>query len=265
MRVEVLCATMNQNDFSKLQEMNISCDVVFANQAGRAAYDEIKFSEYRARMITTNTVGVGRNRNIGLIHASGDILLFADDDVRYADDLRERVLRAYEEHPEADMIIFSMDITKNGQVIRKVRNKDKRIGLFSALKYGTYTFSARRSSVERGNLWFSSMFGGGTKYAYGEDTLFLIDAFRKGLRVYTSSYCLGTCSKEDSTCFHGYDERYFFDRGVLYACAFGMFAFSFATRYCIKKRSLYRSKISVKAALNSMRKGINHYRCERNL
>ncbi len=31
---EVLCVTMNQNDFSKIKEMNINSDVVFANQAG---------------------------------------------------------------------------------------------------------------------------------------------------------------------------------------------------------------------------------------
>lgn len=265
MKLEVLCATMNQNDFSKVQEMNISCDVVFANQAGKTAYDELSVGEYLAKLITTKTIGVGNNRNIGLIYASGDILLFADDDVCYSDDYREQVLHAYEEHPDADIIIFSMDITKGGKVIRCVRNKDKRLHLISALKYGTYTCSARRSSIERANLWFSRMFGGGTRYAYGEDTLFLLDAFKKGLKVYSSSYCLGTCAKDSSTCFHGYDERFFFDRGVLYACAFGALAMPFALRFCIAKRNMYSSAVSVKTAFHCMMRGIAHYKCGENL
>lgn len=31
-KFELLCVTMHQKDFSKLQEMNIRSDVVFANQ-----------------------------------------------------------------------------------------------------------------------------------------------------------------------------------------------------------------------------------------
>ena len=32
-KLEVLCVTMHQKDFSKIREMNINADVVFANQA----------------------------------------------------------------------------------------------------------------------------------------------------------------------------------------------------------------------------------------
>ena len=60
-RFQILCTTMHQNDFSKIKEMNIHSDVVFANQADTTSYSEMKFEGHRARMITTGTKGVGVN------------------------------------------------------------------------------------------------------------------------------------------------------------------------------------------------------------
>lgn len=256
MKLEVLCATMNQSDFSKLRQMNILSDVVFANQADSFAYDECTFGTYKAKMVSTPTRGVGRNRNIALTHASGDIFLFADDDIRYNDDYREKVLEAYELFPKADMIIFSMDIVKNGEVIRKIRNKNARLSFFSALKYGTCVCSIRKTAQQKHNLWFSLLFGGGTSFAHGEDTIFIKDAFKSGLRVYTSDYCLGTCSKDSSTCFYGYDSKYFFDQGVLYRHLFGWMGVLPAIRFLLKKRKYFSDKLSFFDALEVFLQGM---------
>lgn len=259
MKLEVLCATMNQSDFSKLKQMNISSDVVFANQTDCYSYAECDFGIYKAKMISTPTCGVGRNRNIALLHASGDILLFADDDVHYNDDYREKVLEAYERFPKADMIIFSMDIVKNGEIIRRISNKNARLSYFSSLKYGTYVCSIRRSAQHKSNLWFSLLFGGGTNFAHGEDTIFITDAFKAGLKVYISDYCLGTCSKDDSTCFHGYDDKYFFDQGVLYRRLFGWMGVVPAIRFLIKKRKTFGNEFAFLSALKKMRAGMCFY------
>ena len=52
-RFEILCVTMHQKDFSKIEQMNINSDVVFANQADTTSMDEMEFNGHRARMITT--------------------------------------------------------------------------------------------------------------------------------------------------------------------------------------------------------------------
>lgn len=259
-KLEVVCVTMNQHDFSKFREMNIASDVVFGNQAGETRKDEQKINGFSAKMITTDTRGVGINRNLALTYATGDILLFADDDIRYADGYMQGVLKAYDEHPDADMIIFSMDITKNGEVIRKIANKDGRLPAHKSLRYGACVLSARRSSLKRNNMWFSPMFGGGTEFGHGEDTLFTLEALRKSMKIYTSSFCLGTCSKDTSTCFHGYDEKYFFDQGVWYAAAFGSFAGLMALQFCVRKRKRYSQSVSFACALRNMKKGIGYFR-----
>ena len=110
---EVLCVTMGQHDFSKIKEMNIRSDVVFANQADYTAFNELEFNGHMAKMISTQTRGVGINRNLTLMYASADICLFADDDVIYNDNYPEVVIREFDEHPDADIFIFHFDIDIN--------------------------------------------------------------------------------------------------------------------------------------------------------
>ena len=181
-RVEVVCVTMGQKDLTIADKMHITGDAVFGNQADGYRKETQSNAGRTLRMITTDTRGVGVNRNIALLHAAGDILLFADDDICYADGYADGVRRAYAQHPDADMILFSLDITQGGRVIRRIKNRDGRLRFHRALRYGTCVCSIRRDSQRRANIWFSTLFGGGTNYAHGEDTLFLCDAFRRGLR-----------------------------------------------------------------------------------
>ena len=255
-RLEVLCVTMHQTDFRKLEEMRISSDVVFANQADVTAFQEHSFGAFTAKMVTTQTRGVGINRNLARIYATGDILLFADDDLCYAPDYREQVLSAFRKWPKADMVIFSVEFTRNGEVYRRRINKDGRIRMRSGLRYGAASCAIRRSSLERRNLWFSTLFGGGTGYGHGEDTEFLASAFRRGLRIYTSSYCLGQTASDSSSWFHGYDEQYFYDQGVLYHTIFGALAIPMAAQYCLRKRKRFASQMPPKRAFSTMLRGI---------
>ena len=114
---------MHQKDFSKIQKMNIRSDVVFANQADTTAFAECEFEGHRARMITTQTRGVGVNRNLGLMYAEGDICLFADDDVTYHDDMKERVLAEFAAHPDADIMVFHLDTASERKQVKYSRTK----------------------------------------------------------------------------------------------------------------------------------------------
>ena len=110
---EVLCATMHQNDFSILKEMNIQSDVVYANQCDHTSYQEMNFDGHIAKMISTQTRGVGKNRNLALTYASADICLFADDDVVYNDGYQKTICDFYEQHPDADVVIFNFVTSRN--------------------------------------------------------------------------------------------------------------------------------------------------------
>ena len=50
-KFEILCVTMHQNDFSKIKEMNVHSNIVYANQADYTSYEEYEFEGHTAKMI----------------------------------------------------------------------------------------------------------------------------------------------------------------------------------------------------------------------
>lgn len=215
---EILCVTMNQHDFSKVTEMNIHSDIVFANQCDHTAYEETKFDGHTAKMISTNTRGVGINRNLALMYAAADICLFADDDIVYRDNMEELVLSEFIAHPDADIFIFHLDTT---DPVRKQINyrKTKKCGPLSRMPWGGVRIAFRLNSIKKANLWFTTLFGGGCIFPSGEDSLWLAEAKRKGMTFYVSDQTIGTVSFETSSWFTGYDEKFFYGKG---ACIYAL-------------------------------------------
>ena len=78
----------------------------------------------------------------------------------------------------------------------------------------------RRDAVMKHRLAFSTLFGGGSLYGSGEDSIFIRDCYRAGLRAYSYDYVLGKCAADTSTWFTGYNKKYFYDIGAMVACAF---------------------------------------------
>lgn len=210
-QLQVLVATMHQKDTSIVEKMNIGCDAVIANQADR---NEILVTE-KVKMITTNTRGVGLNRNIALLAADAELLLFADDDMVYYDGMADAVVRAFRDNPQADVLIFGVDITRNGEITERRHLKPRRLRVWNSMRFGTYAVAMRRKGIVQHNITFNQNFGGGCPFSAGEDTLFLKACFDAGLKVYAHSYVLGTCAKDVSSWFVGYNDKYFYDRGVL--------------------------------------------------
>lgn len=251
--LQVLVAAMHQQDLSLARTMNIPCGAIIANQADR---NEV-VDDGTIRMITTDTRGVGLNRNIALLAATADIVLFADEDVTFYDGMADGVLQAFRNQPEADVLIFGLDITRNGEVTEKRRVQNKRMRVWNAMRFGTCRMAVRRSALLRENILFNQNFGGGCPFSSGEDSLFLKACFDKGLKVYGSDYVLGACAKDSSTWFQGYNEKYFYDKGVLMRYLFPriprLMALYFAIRF--KRETQLSAHKRVKLMLRGVREG----------
>ena len=244
-QLQVLVATMHQKDLSVVEKMNIRCDAVVANQAD---WNEI-LAAGNSRMITTATRGVGLNRNIALLAADADILLFADDDVVYYDGMPQAVIAAFEENPQADVLVFGLDMVKNGSIFERRHLTNRRLYLFNSMRFGTCRIAIRRNALLRANIMFNQNFGGGCPFSSGEDSLFLKACFDRGLKVYSHEYVLGTCAKDTSTWFVGYDEKYFYDRGVLMRHLFPRIPRVMALYFAVRFKRPTQIKVGQRIAL----------------
>lgn len=249
-QLQVLVATMHQKDLSIAKRMNIRCGAVIANQADR---NEI-LEESDFKMITTTTRGVGLNRNIALLASDADILLFADDDVVYNHDMPQAVVAAFQENPQADVLVFGMDMVKNGRIFERRHLKNRRLYVFNAMRFGTCRIAVRRKSLLWANILFNQNFGGGCSFSSGEDSLFLKACFDRGLKVYAHEYVLGTCAKDTSTWFAGYNEKYFYDKGVLMRFLFPRVAHVMALYFAIRFKR--QTKITVVKRIQLMQEGV---------
>lgn len=252
--LEIIVATMHQTDFSLIDKMNLKGNVIIANQSDHFAYAETDFPEGHAKMITTPTVGVGLNRNIGLLLATAEYVLFADDDLKYSSDGIGGVHRAIRELTRADLIIFGIEYTKNNQVVVKKHLRTKRAHVWNSMSHGGTVIAAKRSSLLRQNIVFNQYFGGGCRYSSGEDSLFLKHCFDRGLRIYQHEHVLGTSAKDSSTWFTAYDQKYFFDKGALLYYLFPKLNRLMIYRFAITFDR--KTELSVKERIHWMRRGL---------
>lgn len=252
-RLQVLVATMHQQDMALAQRMNITCDALIANQADRNEVCDVG----AIRMITTDTRGVGLNRNIALLAATADILLFADDDMIFYDGMPDGVLQAFQQQPDADVLIFGLDITRNGEITERRRMRNKRMRVWSSMRFGTCRMAVKRAALLRENIVFNQNFGGGCPFSSGEDSLFLKACFDKGLKVYGSEHVLGACAKDSSTWFRGYNEKYFYDKGVLMRYLFPRIPFLMALYFAVffKRDTQISCSKRIKLMLRGVKEG----------
>lgn len=233
-RLQVLVVTMHQTDLSLVDKMNLRCDTIIANQADREEIVQQELAGGKVKMITTATRGVGLNRNIALLAADQEIVLFADDDMVYYDGLESTVLEAFRRVPQADVLVFGIDIVQNGVITEKRRTPVGRLHTWNAMRYGTVRVAARRNALVGKNITFHQCFGGGCPFSAGEDSLFLKACLDAGLKVYSYDGVLGTCCKDTSSWFVGYNEKYFYDKGVLVRHLFPRTAYVMAMYFAVR-------------------------------
>lgn len=214
MSLQVLVATMNQNDDSLIERMNLQSDAIIINQADHHDYRKINRNGHTIHFYSFEERGVGLSRNNALMRAEADYALLADDDMVYRDGYPQLVKNAFGKHPEADLIIFNLE---EEIPTRYIIQKAFRVSKRNYMRFGAARIALRPESIHKKGISFHLMFGGGTPFSNGEDTIFLRDCLEKGLHIVAVPVTLAKLTEErESTWFQGYDEKYYRDRGALF-------------------------------------------------
>lgn len=188
------------------------------------------------------------------MRATADICLFADDDVVYVENYDQIIIETFKNNPKADMIIFNVPSSNPDRPSYTIR-KHSRVKWFNCLKYGTFRIAIRRGKSKSANIYFSLLFGGGAKYSSGEDSLFISDFIKKGLKIYANPAVIGHVNHKDSTWFEGFTDKYFFDKGVLYSCLSKGWAKILCLQFAIRHYKAYQNEKTMMESLKLMFKG----------
>ncbi len=257
-RIQLLVSAVDKEAHVLAEQMQIDSDAVIVNQCGQYGYEEFKRADHRIQVFSMAERGVGLSRNTALLHADADICAFADEDIVLCADYREKICRIYEELPDADMILVNVKVAP---ARRTYWNEDiHRINYRNYGRYPAYSITARHEALLRANVHYSLLFGGGARYSNGEDSLFLRDCLKAGLRIYSHTVCIGEEKERESTWFSGYHEKFFKDRGVLYHYLYGRMALPLSFRFLWVHRQEMCSSVSVKQAYRWMKNGVEEAR-----
>ncbi len=258
MTIQTLVSGVELNTAEAADKMNLQTDTVIINQTDKNGYEEYEHNGHKIRVYSFAERGVGLSRNNALMRSDADIILFSDEDIIYEDGYADRILEAYETYKDADMLLFNVEASEGRATYHT--DAPKRIHRWNCGRYPTYSFSCRREKIISNNITFSLLFGGGAKYANGEDSLFIDECLRKGLKIYALPVGIGREIARPSTWFEGYNDKFFYDRGVLYKHLYGRLALVMAYRFLYKHRSVMLNEKPFAEALNLMKKGIREAR-----
>ena len=260
-RVQVLVASMHQKDDSLYKEMNLQTDAILANQCDEYSYKVfIEPDGNKVELISTADRGVGKNRNKALMNASGEYLMCADQDMIYVNGYEKIVTDAFVQCPKADIIAFNLEYLNRFTPARKEQKKFKRVHIWNSMRYGAARVAIRKGAVDNACLSFSTLYGGGAKYSSGEDSLFIRDAFRKGLKMYYCPTVIAKVKQEESSWFRGYTDKYFVDKGVLIANAFPktkgilVYYFAYGMRNVTKEYTFFKILALMKRGFKEFKK-----------
>ena len=239
MEIEVLVTTMHQCDFAKYSEMNLQTDAVIANQANTNEYTEQLVNGHRVKLVTTDTRGTSRNRNIALCHSTADYVLFSDDDLVFENNYVQLIENEFLKHPEANAIKFNLyNISQSRKISMKSIQKFEPATRRNMGGSGVWGVVVKRDILKQHHLFFREDFGPGTDNYCGEDTIFLQDLVNAKIGFYRSPVIIAGIDQTTSTWFEGHNEKYFTVSGKIFAATYPLLAYLLAIRgaYRFSKR-----------------------------
>jgi glycosyltransferase involved in cell wall biosynthesis len=238
MTFELLVSCVRKDPHELADKMNISSDAVIVSQKEDADSEkEFVRGTDHIRVITQTGKGVGLSRNTCLAASMADVILFSDEDIVYEKEYAYTVMREFDAHPEADILLFNVKVCDER---RTYWNEDFHlVKWYNCGRYPAYSIAARASALKMSGVKFSLLFGGGAKYSNGEDSLFLSDCLKAGLKMYATPVCIGEEIPRPSTWFNGYTDKFFYDRGVLYHFLYGSSAWLWGIRWLLKMKPEY--------------------------
>lgn len=257
-KVQLLISAVNVDAKELIKRMNVSSDAILINQCDTNDFETlcIKDEKNREREIKVYSFwerGVGLSRNNALLRADKTISLFADDDIIYEKDYEQKILKEFECHKEADVLLFNVQVSKERRTY--FHTDYHRVRWYNCGRYPAYAIAIRTEEMHRNNLTFSLYFGGGARYSNGEDSLFLRDCLKAGLKLYATDVCIGREEAGESTWFFGYTQKFFYDRGVLYYYLYGKMGRLWGLRFLLKNKNEMCREIPFKKAFAYFKEG----------
>lgn len=253
MKLQALLATMNQKDYSKLGDVNIQSSAVVVNQCDTSSVERFEYNGKEIIWINTTERGLSRSRNKALEYATADICLLVDDDEHLRNGYEKIIVDAFEGCPYADLITFNIHSIGNKRK-RFENKKSKQLRFYNIMRYGSARIAFKKQSIDRNGIRMNVNFGAGSIVSNGEDSIFLVDCLKAKMKAYSCPETIADINDNDSTWFAGYTEKFFLDKGMVFAAISSHLSGVLCLQYVIRHKEFTQS-IGFSRAFQKMLEG----------
>jgi hypothetical protein len=256
MKLQVLVTTMYEKDLSIYKRMNLQSDTVIANQSNEYSYLSDTIDGHHVQMITTKTRGLSKNRNIAMTCVDKDVeyIMFSDDDLVFYNGYEELIEAEFKAHPEADAIKFMLkDLSQTRKLSQRPTKKFKKATKWNTGSTGVWGLVVKHELLLKYNLHFNEYFGPGTENYCGEDSIFIKDMLKSGIKMYFSPVFIAGIDQSESTWFEGYNEKYFIVGGMVAQVNFPIIG-----RYIVPLQAYRFTKRNCKLSYSQILKAYYH-------
>ena len=252
MRLEVLLSCMGQSDNSLIEKSQITTDILLINQCDEDKMYVLKNVAQQIRRIDTSERGLSNSRNMAIKYANGDICLLCDDDELFFPDYEQKIIEAFQQLPNADIIAFRLSNHPCSLKKRTIK-----LNWLQCLKVSSCQIAFRRESIQNSSVRFDPFMGAGSGNGAGEEVKFLLDCIKFGMNIYSVPTDIGVLRQAESTWFKGFDKDFFYQRGYSTRYMLGLpLSLIYALYYAVRKWRMYAEKISIGKALFETYRGI---------
>jgi glycosyltransferase involved in cell wall biosynthesis len=156
---------------------NADWELLIITQGGEAAK---RFPQ--AKQLSLETTGVAKSRNAAIENASGEYLVFADDDIIFSEHGLQEAITYLDQNQDVSLVLCRASDTE-GKLRKNYPQEIEVLGLFNSAKAATYEMIVRVADVKKFGVRFDERFGAGVENYLGDEYIFIVDLIRAGGRA----------------------------------------------------------------------------------
>lgn len=194
-------------------------EVIIVAQGNYTLIEKIIYSykEIKIKLVCSNELGLSKNRNIGLVNCSGDIVVLSDDDCWYPSYSVGYIIDSFR-NKEIDIILTKIKDPITNRMYKQYDKHDYVLkNRFKLLSKSSIEIACRRDVFN--SIKFDEDFGLGARFVCCEEIDFLLNAFKSGYTLkYVSKMTVYHKMKNTKI-----DKEKIIAKGALYAKHFNLF------------------------------------------
>jgi glycosyltransferase involved in cell wall biosynthesis len=207
---EILISTMYKENLDFLNAIFINntindFNIIIVNQTTE---DKIlKSMQTNIKVINSFERGSPVSRNLAIKNATAEVCLMSDDDIVYQPNLKETIIEAHQNHPDAAMISFEAineDYKPYTDYFPEGMHNKR-----SLMKIYTWVISFKREVYKQNEVYFNHHFGVGSTFKGATEYVFLRHALDKGLKMIHVAKTMVMHPKISSGVMMGSDNAFF--------------------------------------------------------